>query len=230
MSRPAYPTPAEFVAAFADSGLSDVLPVDIGDALVIAQVNWETETDWGPYLSTGIAFERSFDAPGPIRPVRGLGRVGGGTRLALKSGLLSFESLSINGIEMTLGRDFFLEPANALSEGLPVTAIRFTRPIYSVQQGVKVKGTWGAVTELPDDVWRAVLLRAAWEERASIGRKWKALTASAQESIIKAKSSGPVRIEYAAISGDKLLSLDDTFNAWQETWQRALRGRVFTQP
>ncbi|RYX81051.1 hypothetical protein EON83_25840 [bacterium] len=233
MPRPTYPTLNELVAAFAESGLAECLPSDMGDSLEQAKGEFEKGADYGPFLWSGESEERSFDAPGPIRGMHGMGRCGGGIRLALHTGLLDIERLTVDGVEMTRGRDFFLYPADAGQDENPFTSIQFVRPTFSAQQGVKVTGDWGFCRELPDIVWRAVLLRAAWNERDTIARKYRALGMAAQNATIKIKESGPVKLEYATpgtASIEGALDLSATFNTWLDTWNRALRGRTLTQP
>lgn len=68
---------------------------------------------------------------------------------------------------LTLGLDYWLKPDNALAKGEPVTRLQFRRrwtsPLSSaLRQSLQITGLWGYAAHLPEDVWLAVCMRAAY--------------------------------------------------------------------
>jgi hypothetical protein len=216
MPHAAYPTTEEFEVALTESGLMEFAPSDLGGALQAAIATWERDTDWGPFLSSGDEEARRFTLIG-------------GKMLFLKSGLVEAPSLfTVDGRELVLNQTYWLEPANHA----PYTKVLFGLPVWSLMQGCVIIGKWGYCSEVPNDVWQAILNKAALNMSDQIQRKWnETKTAEINASgIVKAKESGPLRMEFQRVDGSKTLDLSATFEAWKRSYSAALVGRVMVTP
>jgi hypothetical protein len=136
--------------------------LDLQGALDAAVEEWNAETRYWPFLSTGVAEERSF-RPRP-------GRV-----IDLNGGLLSITSLKTGvtfanptGVTRVLTQDYVLAPEEAPSETKPWTSIQ-----VGFNQGadwspgtpgsIRINGIWGytLTANLKQDARRAVMAMAA---------------------------------------------------------------------
>ncbi len=123
---------------------------------------WETQTRWKPFLSAPGT--RYFDAPGLAGGTNWGAWMGGRRRLFLEGGLLSVTSVTINltlvnttGLDRTLNYDYWLRPQTAPYESEPYTFVEFRAPVYGEPNSVKIVGSWGYATAVPDDAWQAIL-------------------------------------------------------------------------
>ena len=66
-----------------------------------------------------------------------------------------------SGTVLVPNLNFFLRPQNAATRSLPVTEIEFLAPPRGVPQSIAITGVWGRVLLLEDNVWQAVMQRAA---------------------------------------------------------------------
>ena len=74
-----------------------------------------------------------------------------------------------SGTTLVPNLNFYLRPQNAAARGLPVTEIEFLAPARGLPQSVAVTGVWGRTLALEDDVWQAVLQKAALECLPELG-------------------------------------------------------------
>lgn len=88
--------------------------------------------------------------------------------LDLEGGLLSLTSVTVSGTAQTLNQQVFLEPTNAPSRRRPYEQLLFTSPysvgggaVYRRRNAILVTGIWGFCTQIPPDVWNAVLRKGA---------------------------------------------------------------------
>lgn len=105
---------------------------------------------------------RTFSPPGPNRQARAGGAyVGGGRNLQLDEGLLTFTSLTVEGVTYTEGEQFTLMPGEAGNAGEAYEWIEFHTPVWGRRNSIVVTGKWGIAATLPADLKRALLASAA---------------------------------------------------------------------
>lgn len=130
---------------------------DFDGAIEAAIAQWNDETHYWPFLSTGLPTVRVFNAP--------YGRL-----LDLNGGLLSLEWLSIDvaatnsyGTRQTNLSDFTLQPSDAPSRGRPYTYIEFEGWQGGDNRSIEVYGIWGFTLDanLSAKAKRGVLAMAA---------------------------------------------------------------------
>lgn len=168
MPQTAYPTDADILAILTQSGA--VLPAGFSTSglAAAASAEWESATGWRPFLSSGVATVRVYDPPGP----NGAGRLrpracGGGDLLDLEAGAISVTSVTVGvtdsspGTVLIEGQDYWAEPLNSSSEGLPFERIRFRLPQFGLPASIAVSAVFGYGLDLPDDVWQAVAAMGA---------------------------------------------------------------------
>lgn len=180
--------------------------LDLQGALDGAITQWQTDTEYKPFLSTGEATTKTFPAPR------------NSYKLFLQTGLLEVETLSMRPYpgaeleELTLNTDFVLEPVGAPDEGNPYTRIRFLRSVTNI---IQIEGVFGYATEYPAPAFRAIVRKAALDLAPDIALRLRrdAETAANQ---LKAKETGPVRLEYQTQAAEKITRLEDQVFAWQK--------------
>jgi len=161
MSKSSYPAEADLVARLTAADIDPTLLSLLQDfgatesAILAAIAEWESATDWKPYLA-GSVTSRTFDAPVTISG----GVATSGMRLVLSPALLTLSSVRAAGRTLAQGVDFIPAPQNAANEGRPYQWIQFLTPPPCGASGpgsIVVTGTWGAVAAIPDDVWNAIV-------------------------------------------------------------------------
>lgn len=178
MPHDAYPTDADLTEALqglgTDPALLQTMASRISGAIAAAVEQWETSVAWHPYLADAEDSTRYFDPP--TRPSGG-GRVPGTKTLYLKGGLISLTSLTVSGTAFARDLDFYTRPDNAAVRGQAITEIDFLAPLYGLPRTIAVTGRWGRVTQIPDDVWIAILdyaksqvLPEIWRQGAEIDK------------------------------------------------------------
>lgn len=106
----------------------------------------------------------TFDPPGPNNQSRRGGPYSGGGRLLqLDDGLLTFESLTVGGVEYEEGQQFVLMPVESGHNGKPYEWVEFVYPVFGTRGSIVVTGTWGLAATLPADLKRALLCLGALE-------------------------------------------------------------------
>jgi hypothetical protein len=155
----AYPTADDLKDFIKSTGLTSDVSVapysymDWEGAVEAAAEEFERSVGWFPFLSSGSASARTFDAPVPN--YRDL------PRLELQGGLVSLTSVTASGNTITTP-NLVTKPDNATSRGLPITALAFWRVAFPpTPKCVTVTGVWGFCSTLPSAVSRAVTARAA---------------------------------------------------------------------
>lgn len=182
MSHAALPQPGDLNRLLVSAGMivappSDVQQMlDVETACTAAAAEWSKITGYTPFLGNSADVLRKYDPPGPVvNAVRyGWRSRGGQITLHLDNGLISLTSVTIavdtnsTGTVLTLGRDFYLEPANAPTEIAPWDTIRFIMPVWGTLQSVQILGKWGYGVQVPDDAWNAILYMAAFHLLAQL--------------------------------------------------------------
>ncbi|HEY0073417.1 MAG TPA: hypothetical protein VGB77_04885 [Abditibacteriaceae bacterium] len=184
--------------------------LDLQGALDSAIPQWKQDTEYNPFLSTGQTITRTFPAPRNSRV------------LFLQTGLIELTTLSVRAYpgaelqELTLGVDFVLEPVGASDEDRPFTRVRFLR---SVSGEVVIEGVFGYALQYPPNAFRAVVRRAALDLAPEIALRLRrdAETAANQ---LKAKETGPVRLEYQTQAAEKVTNFEAQISAWSSFYQR----------
>lgn len=126
---------------------------DWAGAASAASSEFERAVRWFPFLASGSDSSRTFNAPVPNFTDL--------PRLELGGGLVSLTSVTVSG-NAVVSPYVQTKPDNATAKGLPITALAFWRkPFPALPLCVSVTGNWGFCATLPDDVFQAVLRRAA---------------------------------------------------------------------
>lgn len=128
---------------------------DTEGAIDAAVADWERDTGWKPFLSTGDDEEREFLVD-PGRPDQYLPRLVS-RRLFLHAGLLDVTSVKSGTGEDLPSGTWALMPRDGVTLQAPYTDIWVGAHVRSIV----INGKWGFCEDLPEDVWRAVLGRAA---------------------------------------------------------------------
>jgi len=170
MGHTAWPTHSDLLTILVDTGLiasTDNITV-APDRIGAAVAELEKRTGRMPFLAETQT--RYFDPPGPntkrtaspLFPIRG-----GGNILVVDNGFTNLVELKIGrtdtyeGTTLSENSQYYLRPVNAASDGTPYEAVEFIVPIWGPPQSVVIEADWGWGSEIPDDVWNAVLERAA---------------------------------------------------------------------
>jgi len=164
-----WPDANEFIRFLAGAGLLSDPPtavqeyIDLEAALTAAVERWNELTHYWPFLSTGNVNESRYLSPR------------GGNILDLKSGLLTFTSLSTDlsydSVTGSLGggnqrvniQDFRLMPEDAPPKGKPWTYMVTGWTFWGDASSIIVTGEWGfcRTTNLPESARQAVMALAA---------------------------------------------------------------------
>lgn len=193
MGRTAYPTDSDVAALAASVPLPSGFTFTGMAAAAVAE--WERATGYRPFLGSGMPETRTYDPPGPNRrTLAGFSLLGGGRLLDLESGIYGLTSVSIGvgpsapGTVLTLGTDFWLDPLNADTIGVPWQRIRFRAPTFGLEGSVAVVGLFGYGALVPEDAWQAI---------ARLG------CALGLESVAEGLKSGAIRWQEESVSEAK---------------------------
>lgn len=175
MPYTSYPTAANALALLPTSISSQIPTVESDAAVDAAIASFENQTGWRPFLAGATATSRILPSP-DYRTGRSV--------LILPQGAVSVTEVQVDlndagvGTVLTPVREYNLEPTGADTNGRPFTRIAFGRfgPDYggsfiisdalftrqSAYAGkCKVTARWGFCTELPADVFLAIMRKAA---------------------------------------------------------------------
>lgn len=186
MPKTNLPTAADLQGRLAACGMISNPPTAnqmlfiLEDAVNTAYAQWELDTGYRPFIAATQT--RKFTPPGPSKggPISdfgyaGLGAIssyGGSNKLFLRTGLTVLTSLTIGvsptdtGTALTVNRDFFLRPENALLANRPYTEIVFEQNQRGIRDSIVIVGEWGfcpfvvgstTTWTIPDDAWSAIL-------------------------------------------------------------------------
>ncbi len=160
MPYSAYPTGADVDAKLTAAGV-DTTGLDTDSAIGAAIASFERQTGRVPMLA-GEATTRLFNPP-----------TGAGLVMSLNNDLAALpDTVTVNGLAMIEGTDYWCEDTNAPQFGWPFQRIRWS--IYrwpmnwAVQlpqwvNSIAITGQWGYGLTLPDDAWTAMVELACVE-------------------------------------------------------------------
>ncbi len=168
MSRTAYPKTQDLEQFLAAGGLTITNALRAIFPHVVNAASRQFEEDCGRVILAPSADTRRFNPP-----------TNRDRLLILPYDLATLTSIvyvpvNSTSTTMTSGTDFDAEPYNASAEGKPYTQIRFftyswQEPLsYGVRHSLRIAGRWGYATTVPDDVWLAVVAKAAWSAYSHI--------------------------------------------------------------
>lgn len=146
----AMPTGTELAAFLVARGILTEVPADVSDMddiMLSVVAGWERDTGWKPFLSPAGELTRTYELQGNL--------------LFLECGLITVDTLEVDGNELTEGTDFWLQPANEDRK----TRILFNNLQSSQPSGIEINGHWGYTYDIDDcpDVTRALLSKGAAE-------------------------------------------------------------------
>lgn len=162
--RAAYPGTADLAAAIRGLGLfdADELPsilgaLDLAGAMRSAVAEWERRTGWTPFLAAAEDTEDDIPDCG-LR--RGLVAVTSVQRL-------THDSL---GAEV-LGTPLVANVGYRLFRAYPRLPLAWTIFRVGTDYTYRITGRWGVVTELPDDVWSALICGGLLQVTEALGTR-----------------------------------------------------------
>jgi hypothetical protein len=166
MGKTAYPTEADLQAFL---GVTS----DVADEVASAISEWETKTSWIPFLAESSDSTEYFDGPNsPVLPV------GYASITSVSIGITSTDN---TGTALVLNEGYWLE----FNLRKAITGIRFGWHSIRGWKTIKIIGKKGYSSSIPDEVWLAILHRAAVKALPKINQ---------MGSVIKIKQ-GPVEYD-----------------------------------
>jgi hypothetical protein len=197
-----------YSVGFSSSGVSDGWPTstDLGDFLTAAGYDygsadldlaigeaveeWEKRTGYKPFLRDSSDQTLYFDPPGAgsfgcVLDVRHL--------LTLTSLSYGLEEDGTGGTAMAQGTDFVMLPYDGGANETPWTHVRFLSNPYGGARSIKVVGKRGYSSTCPDDVFKAILKKAA----ASVVMDLRVGHPGEATSV----KQGPVEFQYGSEAG-----------------------------
>lgn len=182
MPYPDYPTDRELADFLVNAGFGGATESDVRGMASAAAVEWERATGWRPFRADDLAATYAYDPPTH------------GLWLELGTAFLTITQVKVNvthddptGVTLVEGRDYLLET----SQGV-VQRLRFDTAFCRSPKSVRVTGRRGYCIDLPDDVFVAILARAASNASPSV---------QGSPGPVKRVEQGPVRYEYALEAG-----------------------------
>lgn len=153
----AWPVAADLSAYLVEQGRSAPSSVALDSALASAIAAFEIGTGWIPFL--GESGSNLYD-PWHVMPCWD------GWTLDLGSGLVSATSVYVgwdgsDGTLLTADTDYWLCPPAKVGNSQPYTGIRFAARQAGGPRSIRVTGVWGYASDIPDDVFAAILQGAA---------------------------------------------------------------------
>jgi hypothetical protein len=191
MAKTAWPTAAYLEARIDALEVSAPGGLSLDDLIDEATTAWIRETNYPPFLATGVNVTRTYNPP--AEPYR----------LHLVSGAVSVASVTVDkttdsaGTLLTASEDYFLE---RMRRDGPYEFIQFVNPQYGLYQSIQVVANEGFGATIPTDAWRAVLDKAT----AEVIRESQLLTGQ----VVREKQ-GPVEYDYSRTGKTMLEVLDE---------------------
>ncbi len=153
----AYPTRDDLAAFFEGQGLA--MPSDVGEMEIAGAVRlFEEKTGYVPFLAEETAQDYFYSPPEY------------GNTLELRAGFVEVEEVAVGltdadqtGTVLTVLQDYSLAPYNASQASKPYTRIEFSTGFRGGARSIRVKGKKGYSSQVPSDVWNAILRAAAAE-------------------------------------------------------------------
>lgn len=164
-----YPGDQDLVDFLSCAGLWDSSMTDcVSGFAAAAAEQWEMETGYIPFLSSGASGTYYYDPPGSVSKAYQYPWRGGGKILEFDGSFISISAIDtgINfdnptGSSVDLNRFIYFIPNNYSNRHLPIEGIEFTYQIWGSPRSIRVKGVPGYTLTLPHRVWLAILNKAA---------------------------------------------------------------------
>jgi hypothetical protein len=151
MSKSAYPDETALQAFLVASGVVSTAPTGVSDYIDGAAEEWERLTGFQPFLGASADASFYFDGPSPL------------CYLDLRGGFVSITSLATGitatddtGTAQTVNQDWFA----VTNPSGTIIGIDFNGP-FSGKRTVKIVGKRGYSASIPDEVYTAILQKAA---------------------------------------------------------------------
>lgn len=124
---------------------------------------------------------------------------------------------------LVLNTDYWLLPDNALDQGKPIDEVEFLQVWgsrdNSLRRAIAITGLWGYAATLPEDVWQAVCMRAAYG-------LWSQVTLATTGGVLGWKD-GDRSVDYGVERWNSMLSTwcgnDGSGGVWGQTVARYRR-------
>lgn len=146
-----YPTTADLTAYLAQAKLQNVATLQLAWAVEAARDEFENAVGYHVLAEDGV---RRFDAP---RNANGM--------VDFREPCASVTSVVFEGSPMIEGTDYWLHPNNAPERKRPYRMIEMYKSypyqLPGLRRTLVITGKWGLSTEVPDDIFQAILARAA---------------------------------------------------------------------
>lgn len=194
MSYSAYPTEADllrFLQIPMSGDVPDTVRTFLAAQVGAARADLEQECN-RVFLAPATAVTRYYDPPTDRARVLFI------DDFATVTGIV-YQPVGSSAETLTASTDYVLEPRNGPSESRPYTQVRFLNrswmlPLSSTLYGsIAITGRRGYATSLPDNIWLAILARAA-------GNLWQAHRAGVTQGIL-GFTEGDLKIDFGVEPG-----------------------------
>jgi hypothetical protein len=202
MPKSAWPTGTELTNAVTGVGAS--IPAGYTAADIIAGIvqEWEHMTGWEPFLAEVGTQTRQYDPTFAYT-------------LSLP-GFFTITSVTVNGVSMAEGTDYWVLPYNNTSTMKPITGLRFLNPLTGLPRTISVTGRLGYDDDIHEDAWLAVLNKAV--------ARCLEVAAGASGSISELEQ-GLVKVKYGQEAGRS--TIDRLNSEFKKTAMRYRRAEIF---
>lgn len=184
-----------------------------------AATEFEMLTGRIPFIAETSPSTSFFNPPGSISVSNWMSWRGGGKFVEFDSGFTQIHAMYIGstydsfpGSTLDINRNVFFYPLNHIARRLPIEAAEIRFPVWGIGKSLVVIGTRGYSTTVPDDVWMAVLQRAAALFLSQIGAL--ANTGAAE------LSEADVTIRYGSAGGAYAFQIENWNSEFQSVVSR----------
>ncbi len=186
------------------AGVGGSIPSGYAAADIMLQViaEWERDTGWAPFLAnvgtTTLQFDPTF-----------------AYTLRLP-GFFTITTVTVAGVTMTEGTDYWANPYNNTTTMKPITSLRFRVPLTGEPRTISVTGRLGYDDDIHEDAWFAVLNKAV--------AQCLELAAGPSGSVAELEQ-GLVKIKYGQEAGRS--TIDRLKKNYRDVMMRYKRAEVF---
>lgn len=185
--------------------LTGALPAILSGISAAAVSEWESNTGWRPFLKDSANVTRTYDDPE-------------GMLLDLTAGVLTITSVTVGGTVMTANTDYYAQPVDAVLNGRPYEWLEFATTLASgIPNNIKIVGRFGFSASVPQDVWFAVLMKAAIMATHGL-----ATSATAASGPLTSEQYADVAYQYASASSGSSVAAD-RLSRWNDSYLATVR-------